>query len=326
MTPRVSVIIPLYNKARHIARAINSVLSQTVADFELIVVDDGSTDSGGGMVRDLADPRLRLIAQDNAGPSAARNRGIQEASGEVVAFLDADDEWMPGFLETVMDLRNRCPDAGMFATAYRCSRGCTVWRPQFIACPESLQGGLIIDYFRAGLGPAPVTSSSVMIPKGVLDEIGGFPVSCRHGSDLPTWARIALRYRVAWSPLDGVVYHLSADNRIGDMNVTSAEVPVAAVIEPFLQAGLDPVSSRRMVEEYLVQRRLLVVLNAHLSGQRAWALALLKNTRHTTLFRKKRLLLQCLVRIPPEVLKWGLALKAFLRSQCAGARQQERMP
>lgn len=94
----VSVIIPLYNKAPYIQRALDSVLSQTLHNFELIVVDDGSIDRGGDIVARCSDPRVRIIRQGNAGPGAARNRGLREAQGEIVAFLDADDEWLPDYL------------------------------------------------------------------------------------------------------------------------------------------------------------------------------------------------------------------------------------
>lgn len=104
---RVSVIIPLYNKAPYIRRALDSIRSQTFAEYEVIVVDDGSTDGGQDAVLELDDPRFRLISQENAGPGAARNRGLGEASGEFVAFLDADDEWLPEFLQRSLDLLDR---------------------------------------------------------------------------------------------------------------------------------------------------------------------------------------------------------------------------
>jgi glycosyltransferase involved in cell wall biosynthesis len=103
---RVSVIIPLFNKAPYIERALESVASQTFRDFELIVVDDGSTDDSTARVEKFSDPRLRLIRQENAGPGSARNRGLREAKGEFVAFLDADDEWLADYLHESLDRLN----------------------------------------------------------------------------------------------------------------------------------------------------------------------------------------------------------------------------
>jgi GT2 family glycosyltransferase len=96
---RVTVVIPLYNKARTVQRALSSVLRQTVEDFEVVVVDDGSTDGSGDVVRKCLDQRVRLVVQQNAGPGVARNRGLADARTGFVSFLDADDEWCPTFLE-----------------------------------------------------------------------------------------------------------------------------------------------------------------------------------------------------------------------------------
>ena len=101
---RVSVIIPLFNKAPFVERALASVAAQTFTDFEVIVINDGSTDEGPKIVKMFADARVQIVEQDNLGPGAARNRGIAEAHGEFVAFLDADDEWLPEYLSESVQL------------------------------------------------------------------------------------------------------------------------------------------------------------------------------------------------------------------------------
>jgi glycosyl transferase family 2 len=115
---KVSVVVPLYNKAPTIQRTLDSILGQTFADFELIVVDDGSTDGGAEVVEGCRDPRVRLIRQSNAGPGAARNRALAEANGQYAAFLDADDEWLPQFLHKSIALLEQFPQAAMVASGY----------------------------------------------------------------------------------------------------------------------------------------------------------------------------------------------------------------
>ena len=298
----VSVVVPLYNKARHIGRAVASLLAQTLSDFEVVVVDDGSTDGGSDIVRGISDPRIRLISQDNAGVSAARNRGIEESRGDLVAFLDADDEWDPRFLAVVTALRSRYPHAGIYATAYRYQQGGVAWRPRFVGCVERSEGGLLDDYFRAAMAQAPVWTSAAMVPKRVVGEVGGFPVGVRRGEDRHMWARIALRYPVAWSPVDGAVYHLSADNRACISNPPGGDVAEGEVIEEFLRSGCEPLSPRGVVEEYLAHRRLSLALECHLCGNTASAVDLIKKTRGTRMYRWKRLWLRAAFRVPPSIL------------------------
>jgi hypothetical protein len=322
---KVSVVIPLYNKARHIARAVASVRGQTWRDFEIIVVDDGSTDGSGDVIRRMADSRLRLITQPNGGECAARNRGIDEAASDWVAFLDADDEWLPSFLETVVGLRQMFPDCGIYAAAYSLCQNGAVLRPEFHGCPASPAGGVLDDYFASAVRTPPVTSSSVMIPKHILRAMGGFPVGVKRGGDLATWARIALRYRIAWSPVPGAIYHLSADNRACDLHPAHCDVPGAAEIERFLDAGNPTLSSPSGIKEYLACMRLTLAKHFCLAGQKGLALDLLAKTASTVSHARRRRMLALMLWLPPAFLKAAVNSKASVRTALksfSGRRRQ----
>lgn len=197
----ISVIIPLYNKAASIGQTLRTVLEQTFQDFEVVVVDDGSTDGGADVVRAVDDARIRLVCQPNAGVSAARNRGVSEARGEFVAFLDADDLWRPTYLETQFALTRKYPDCDVFATNYefRDAEGRT--SPTILRrLPFAGEDGILTNYFEvASCSHPPICSITIMVKKEAIEAIGGFPVGIRSGEDLLTWARLAVNYEIAYS-------------------------------------------------------------------------------------------------------------------------------
>lgn len=196
----ITVIIPLYNKEASIATALRGVLAQTYQDFEVVVVDDGSTDAGAAVVETFDDPRIRLIRQENGGVSAARNRGIAEAKGEHVAFLDADDEWMPQFLEEIAALIAEYPECKARATNYIFNSN-GVKSPTILRKMPFAEGrGVLTNYFEvASCSHPPMWTSAVCIDRDLLQEIGGFPLGIKSGEDLLTWARIAVRTQWAYS-------------------------------------------------------------------------------------------------------------------------------
>lgn len=204
----ISVIIPLYNKAGSIAQALDSVLAQEYQDFEIVVVDDGSTDGGASVVENYGDVRIRLVRQENAGVSAARNRGIEEARGEYVAFLDADDVWMPGFLSEISALQREFPQCRAQATNYVFNSN-GVKSPTILRkIPFSGERGGLPNYFEvASCSHPPVWTSAVCIERALLQEIGGFPVGIKSGEDLLTWARVAVRTDWAYSMREMAQYN-----------------------------------------------------------------------------------------------------------------------
>lgn len=196
----ISVVIPLYNKAETIARALDSVLAQTYQDFEVVVVDDGSTDDGAAVVEQYVDPRICLIRQANAGVSAARNRGIAEARGEYVAFLDADDEWMPEFLAEIVALQKEFPECRAQATSYIINSRGEKSPITLRKIPFQGERGVLTNYFEvASRSHPPVCSICVCIERTLLNEVGCFPLDILIGEDLLTWARITVHTHWAYS-------------------------------------------------------------------------------------------------------------------------------
>jgi hypothetical protein len=211
--PSFSVVIPLYNKARYVRRALGSVLGQTETAFEVVVVDDGSTDRGHEVVAGIGDPRVKIVRQPNAGVSAARNRGIRETVGRMIAFLDADDEWGPDFLSCITQASKSFPEAGLYATGYRClfNRGLIKEVTASDGRPEAPV--IVPRYFRETRRVAIVTSSSAAVPRGVLEVVGGFPEGEPYGEDRDLWGRIAIRYPVVFHPRVAATYHCEAEGR-----------------------------------------------------------------------------------------------------------------
>ena len=196
----ITIIIPLYNKEASIATALRGVLEQTYQDFEVVVVDDGSTDGGAAVVEQFDDPRIRLIRQENGGVSAARNRGIAEAKGEHIAFLDADDEWMPTFLEEIAALIATYPECKARATNYIFNSNGVKSPTLLRKIPFAGERGVLTNYFEvASCSHPPMWTSAVCIDCDLLQEIGGFPVGIKSGEDLLVWARIAVRTNWAYS-------------------------------------------------------------------------------------------------------------------------------
>lgn len=285
--PKVSVVIPMYNRQDLIGRAIASVLRQTCQDFEIIVIDDGSTDDSCKVVKSIADDRIRLIRQENKDVSAARNRGIDEAKAELIAFLDSDDEWKPGFLETVLRLRNQCPEAGVYATAYE------VWRqngdvdsPKYRHIPPAPWEGIIPNYFKAALTANIVCSSAVAIPRSVLADMGRFVLRKGLGQDQDLWTRIALKYPVAFSWCRGAIYHKESDSRRSVTIFT--HVPIAESAEEMLEKNNVSGDINPYLQEFLARKKITAASRYVLDGQPKLARSILKSCK-TRYFFKRRL-------------------------------------
>lgn len=208
-TLRISVVMPLFNKVSFVEEAIVSVLKQTLPATEIIVVDDGSTDGSAECVERLANSQVRLIRQANAGVAAARNRGIQEATGDLIAFLDADDRYLPGFLATIHELAADFPNAGLLGTAY-----CRFWDDgRYASNPLHAsiahRRGYVPAFYTAWCRTAFLSTISLAVRRAVFTEKSlRFPIGEKLGEDQDLWFRIAERYPVAFDPAVCAEYRL----------------------------------------------------------------------------------------------------------------------
>lgn len=197
--PRFSVIMPLYNKAPYVKKALESVVAQTYKEWELIIIDDGSTDGSADVVRDfirafqISNFRIQILLQENAGVAAARNNGVKASHGQFLCFLDADDWWELTFLEEVKKLIHEYPEAGIYATNY------VYYKPGKTHVALNLPRGYI-NYPDAYLHSKqmPIWTGATCMPRRVFDELGGFPLGIKLGEDFLLWAKTALHYKVAF--------------------------------------------------------------------------------------------------------------------------------
>jgi glycosyltransferase involved in cell wall biosynthesis len=208
-TPLVSVIIPAYNAARYVGAAVESVLAQSYRPLEVIVVDDGSTDDTGGALGRYGGA-VRYVRQPNRGPAAARNLGIRAATGRWLAFLDADDQWLPDKLRIQATCLAANPCVGLVHSDLLLWDEATDRRWQEDRARDRYAGSCYAQFFwRNG-----VTPSSVLLRRECLDKVGDFDCRIDKPSveDYDLWIRIARHYELAYNPEPLVLYRLHANN------------------------------------------------------------------------------------------------------------------
>ena len=213
---KISVIIPVFNKDATIARALNSVFNQKERPDEIIIINDGSTDNSIQVIQQFDNEIIKLVHQSNFGVSVARNRGIENAKFDYIAFLDADDEWLPEFISTIKSLIHLYPEAIGYGTKYiiksetNISNNINLGRLTFRG-----NTGIIDNYFEVSNHSAPpICSSAVCIRKKDLLDVGGFPAGVKAGEDLITWARLALKGHFAYSVTPLSIYYQSTFDKL----------------------------------------------------------------------------------------------------------------
>ncbi|HLO14348.1 MAG TPA: glycosyltransferase family 2 protein [Anaerolineales bacterium] len=311
---RFSVIIPLFNKALYIRRALGSVLAQTVQDFEVVVVDDGSIDGSADLVREYTDPRIRLIGQANAGASAARNRGIAESKADLIAFLDADDQWNRDFLEQISFLTAKYPAAGLFATSYRMFNGVDTQYPQIRNLAISEGGhGILDNYLKAMLGPAPFYTSSTVVRKEIVQRMGGFPIGVALGEDLDTWLRIYFDSPMAFMYSHPVVYFAGLPASVTSARIPDGDFAPIATAQKFIDSGHCDAKVVEDLQEYIAHNQVEIAKSLIFHNKHDRARQQLRRIRKTRRYVCEKIFWAFWAAMPHVAIQTALRFKAFFR-------------
>ena len=249
LTQPISVIIPLYNKEDYIRRTVDSVLQQTHKNFELLIVDDGSTDDSLAQLASLRDSRIRVIRQDNAGEGAARNTGLAEATHDWVAFLDADDSWQPGFLGCVTEMITMQPELELCATGYqiRSPDGA-----ELVGDSAAREYKIEHNYFSLSFeNKLPFCASSVAINAEALRACGGFAENEPLGADQDLWCRLLTDRAFALHRYPHATYHQDASGRECNTTIPRGELPFSARLQARLDEGSVPQWRRQDAKRYI---------------------------------------------------------------------------
>lgn len=205
---KFSIVIPLYNKELSIINTILSVLNQSYQNFEIVIINDGSSDTSVEAVNTIRDERIRLIHQDNQGVSAARNRGIKEASYEWIAFLDGDDLWETNHLEEIINMMDAFPNEKVYVTSFKYSDNRFMYKYKRKSSIFRVK-----DYFKEAIKEQLIWTSVIVIHLTCFKNIGYFNEKLTRGEDLDLWARLARQYVIIKSKEITAIYKVDAENR-----------------------------------------------------------------------------------------------------------------
>ncbi|MDA9126054.1 glycosyltransferase family 2 protein [Flavobacteriaceae bacterium] len=281
----ISVIIPLFNKEQFIKKTLLSVLNQTFSDFEILLINDGSTDGSIDIVTSFDDERITLYTTKNKGVSHARNYGISKSNSDLIAFLDADDLWESNHLENLHRLYTSFPNCGLYATAYSKQFFNGKKMKAHFNGVSSDHFGVIEDYFLASIIDSIAWTSAVLIPKKTILEIGGFDEEMRSGQDTDLWVRIALKKLVAFSAI-------ATSNKIilepkHHLSYSSSRIDRMKLFENFKDLDTSNISFKK----YMDLNRFSVAIERKIAGDSSSYRQLKKEIDPLNLNYKQRVLL-----------------------------------
>jgi len=303
MKQLISIVMPLYNKSQFIERAILSVLKQSYKNFELLVIDDGSTDGGGDLVKEIPDPRIRLFRQENSGVSAARNRGIEKANSEFIVFLDADDEWKTEQLFIFYQLIYQFPDCSFFAQSYVYIHNGSNIIPSSLRKFPINWTGYLDNYLDLAVEFPPFFTSSVCIRKDLLIKADGFPEGINIAEDLSLWLKLFFMTRFCFCHSLNSFYYFGESNNLS-LTKRIQFGHFERLLEKYLsQPGISK-THRNKLFEYYTSRLLYICSQNLLYDNRQYCQSLLNKCKETQRFKARWKRLYLFSYLPRPVYKF----------------------
>jgi len=300
VAPFFSVVIALYNKEDYIEKTLKSVLNQSYSNFEVIVVNDGSSDNSESIVKSIKNPKIRFFSIENHGAAFARNYGIKKAVANYIALLDADDLWHINHLETLFHLVNEFPKAGMYSTGYNIKIGGKHFKETKLKGIPGKYRGVIKNYFESNLYNSIVHSSVVVIPKHVLDETGLFDVNMKSGQDTYLWTQIAIKYKVA-------IHNIITATVLRNDNSLSNSVHTKDRIL-FLNKFIEQEKANEHLKKFMDINRYAVALNFKMKNDTTTSNSIFENINNKNISLKQKLIYA----LPVFLLRTAFNLKKYL--------------
>ena len=302
MMPFFSVVVSVYNKSQFVEKTIRSILNQSFSDFELVIVDDGSTDNSLEVLHTLKDTRIKVYPTENQGVSAARNYGLSKANSKYIALSDGDDIWLENHLAELKSLIEAHSDCGIYATSYeKHFFNNYITKPKFRAVDHPFFG-IVEDYFITSTIDNILWTSAVAIPKTIVDQGFVFDESLGCGEDIDLWIRIAKAYKVAFSSQPTAYKMIYAED-----NHLSLKKDIPNLIS-IIDKHLEDEKQNPSLKEYLDINRFTTAMEAKIKDDYDSYRTVKKDIDKKNLNIKLRLLL----RLPASILRLLKKLKFFL--------------
>ena len=284
--PRFSIVIPLYNKASYIAKAIKSVLAQTFEDFELVIINDCSTDNSLEIAKGFSDIRIKIIEhQQNKGLSASRNTGINNTSAQYIAFLDADDIWKPDFLEKMNFLINEYNQASLFACNYQISLKNNKHISHTFKITNNRLHAIIVNFFESNLTQTTYIPSGFCVSRKVFDRVGLYNEGISYSEDVDFNIRAHAEYKMAYYNKPLVIYTFVSENQITQNSIKGKVVPDYDYYE-------EQYLGRKDIKKYLDFQRYIKAKLFRLSNDEITYKKLVKKIDFANLTKMQKLLIK----------------------------------